>query len=743
MIGTTPLLDVTAQISTAGESGLLGLAFDPNFSTNGFFYVNLINTAGDTEIRRYQVSANNPNVADTNFTLIISVDQPSATNHKSGWLSFGPDGYLYASLGDGGSDSTTSQNVNSLLGKMLRLDVSADAFTGDATRFYTNPADNPFVGVAGADEIWALGLRNPWRNSFDRATGDLYIADVGQSTFEEINIGGIGRNYGWPQREGAAGGAPTGPGIVTDPIHAYGRTIGQALTGGYVYRGEGDGLQGRYFFADFGSSRYFTMTDAGVVTERTAQITYDVGTGNSPASFGEDGRGNLYVVSINGSIYRLNPQFASADLEDVILGGAGDDIVYGGAANDWIYGGGDDDQGYGGAGVDVVQGEGGDDLLYGDDGADYLYGGAGSDRAIGGIGNDNLFGGDGVDFLWGREGSDILQGELGADTLDGDSGDDYIYGQEDNDTLAGGAGADRVYGGLGADTLNGGDGVDVLVGNEGADTLNGDAGADYLFGGAGIDIANGGADDDVIQGEDDGDQLNGGDGADVILGGAGADQISGGIGADYVFGGIDGDGVNGQAGADVLIGEAGNDVIDGGTENDYLYGGDDNDTLAGNDGADRLFGDDGVDSLFGEAGNDQLQGGAGVDTLNGGLGQDFLYGDDGDDMLIGGAEGDSLFGGVGADSLDGGAGGDVLRGQGGADLFVMHGGEGIDTDIVLDFEDGVDRFDLRAYSGATFANTTITNVAGGVQITFSGGDIFFVANTSAAQLSSADFLFAP
>ena len=162
----TPFLNVGSEISTAGERGLLGLTFDPGFAENGYFYVNLINTAGDTEIRRYQVSATNPDQADpASKTLIIQIDQPDATNHKAGWLGFGPDGYLYAALGDGGpanDPNGNAQNINALLGKILRLDVSADGFPADPNRNYSIPADNPFVGVDGADEIYALGLRNPW-----------------------------------------------------------------------------------------------------------------------------------------------------------------------------------------------------------------------------------------------------------------------------------------------------------------------------------------------------------------------------------------------------------------------------------------------------------------------------------------------------------------------------------------------------------------------------------------------------
>ena len=215
-----PFLNLAGQINASGESGLLGLAFDPNFGTNGFFYVSLVNLNGDSEIRRYHVSAN-PNIADAASALsIITIPQPDFTNHKAGWIGFGPGGDLYAALGDGGGGGDplgSGQDINSLLGKILRLDVQTDGFPGDATRNYAVPADNPFVGKDGADEIFAYGLRNPWRPSFDSVLGTFYIADVGQGQWEEVNIGQKGANYGWNVYEGPAvyaGGTPTGGSAV-------------------------------------------------------------------------------------------------------------------------------------------------------------------------------------------------------------------------------------------------------------------------------------------------------------------------------------------------------------------------------------------------------------------------------------------------------------------------------------------------------------------------------------------------
>ena len=418
-----PFLDVTGEVSSVGEGGLLGLAFHPDFATNGLFYVNLINSAGDTEIRRYQVSQTNPNQADpATQSAVITIDQPNGSVvHKGGWLGFGPDGYLYAALGEGGSPDN-AQNANSLLGKMLRLDVNGDDFV-DSTRNYAIPSDNPFVAGAGADEIFALGLRNPWRSSFDRGLGDLYIGDVGQNTWEEINLGANGANFGWPRFEGPDPLIPgsLGPGTLTAPIHIYnhgGSSL--SVTGGYVYRGESEGLQGNYFFADFISGQLFTLRfngSAWVATDRTAQLAPDAGTLGNPSSFGEDGRGNLYVVDFDGDVFRLTPVVASADQGDTLNGLGGDDTIYGGSGNDTLDGG------------------SGNDVLVGGDGVDRLAGGDGDDMMLGGAGNDAT--------ISGGAGNDVLDGGAGTDTLDGGSDDDILNGTGGADVLTGGAGADR------------------------------------------------------------------------------------------------------------------------------------------------------------------------------------------------------------------------------------------------------------------------------------------------------------
>jgi glucose/arabinose dehydrogenase/uncharacterized cupredoxin-like copper-binding protein len=360
----TPFLNLSGQIASDGERGLLGLAFDPNFASNGFFYVNVSNPNGNTDIRRYHVDASTPNVADpASATPVLSINQSTFSNHKGGWLGFGPDGDLYISVGDGGGGGDplhSGQNINSLLGKILRIDVHGDDFPGDPTRNYHVPADNPFVGTNGADEIFAFGLRNPWRPSFDRALGDFYIADVGQDEWEEIDLGQKGANYGWNPYEGpvAYGGGPvSNAGPLVFPVYSYDHSVGQSITGGYVYRGDGEALQGQYFFADFIQGKVFTLRfngSAWVATDRTAQLTIDAGAINNPSSFGEDARGNLYLVDYAGSVFKLTPVGASADQGDALRGLAGDDVLNGGSGDDTLDGGAGNDVLFGGPGNDTA-----------------------------------------------------------------------------------------------------------------------------------------------------------------------------------------------------------------------------------------------------------------------------------------------------------------------------------------------------------------------------------------------------
>jgi len=269
----TPFLDIDPIVNSSGsEQGLLGLAFHPDYKSNGYFYVNYTdNTGGDTVIARYSVSAANPNVANPASALILmEIDQPFS-NHNGGQLQFGPDGYLYIGMGDGGSAGdpfNNGQNLTKLLGKMLRIDVNGlvgqPPDCGGSN--YTIPSNNPFVdGLGGnCDEIWQLGLRNPWRFTFDRLTGDMYIGDVGQDSWEEVDrqpAGSAGgQNWGWRCYEGNHPFNTAGCGPISDydgPIVEYSHSLGCSITGGYVYRGPVmPGLgQGTYVYADFCSGR--------------------------------------------------------------------------------------------------------------------------------------------------------------------------------------------------------------------------------------------------------------------------------------------------------------------------------------------------------------------------------------------------------------------------------------------------------------------------------------------------------
>jgi Ca2+-binding RTX toxin-like protein len=373
----------TSELTTGGEQGLLALAFHPEYETNGRFFVHIVNADGDLELREYSRSEGDPAVADSGLVqTIITIPHPGEGNHNGGSIAFGPnDGYLYYSLGDGGGGNDpndNAQNKSSLLGKMLRLDVDGDDFPENADRNYAIPDDNPFVGKAGADEIWAYGLRNPWRWSFDPENGDMYIGDVGQSAREEIDyLRGThngGANFGWDIREGTLG--PNLPG-ARDPIHEYGRSFGEAVTGGHVYRGPVDDVDGIYFFADFISSRIWSLKvvngKATAVTERTDQIFPDEGEIDGISSFGVDNAGNLYVVMLGGDIFRLDVDALSGDAGDRLHGNGGDDSIHGGAGGDRLFGD---------AGNDALNGGLGDDRLRGGTGQDTLSGDAGADRFV-------------------------------------------------------------------------------------------------------------------------------------------------------------------------------------------------------------------------------------------------------------------------------------------------------------------------------------------------------------------------
>lgn len=314
-----PFLDLGTVVNCCGERGLLGLAFEPNYTQTGRFYVYYINDNGDIVIARYTVSGN-PNVAQTTGQVLLTIPHPDESNHNGGWLGFGPDGFLYAGVGDGGSggngagssagnDSNinrcSAQRPENRTGKLLRLKVQDEAT-------YTTPDTNAFVS-GQAPEVWAIGLRNPWRNSFDRQTGELYIADVGQGAHEEVNVipanASAGLNFGWPQREGQNdygnefGCADSGR-TRTEPFADYSHSLGSSITGGYVYRGQlYSVINGVYFYGDYATGRIWAAwhtTPGGPL--QTAEIA---NTNFAISSFGEDANGEIYVVDYNGRVYQL------------------------------------------------------------------------------------------------------------------------------------------------------------------------------------------------------------------------------------------------------------------------------------------------------------------------------------------------------------------------------------------------------------------------------------------------------
>jgi glucose/arabinose dehydrogenase len=307
----TPFLDIHTRVSCCGERGLLGLAFDPKYKTNRRFFVDYTDRNGDTVIASYRATSN-PNRASTTQTIILRIGQPYS-NHNGGTLAFGKDGYLYIGMGDGGSagdPGNRAQNKNSLLGKMLRIDINHVT----STRKYTNPRTNPFVGRTGNDSVWAYGLRNPWKFSFDRVTGDLWIGDVGQNRYEEIDRatrasgGGRGRNYGWRVVEGntcynpPSGCSKTGK---THPLAVYDHSKGCAVVGGYVYRGTAyPAMTGAYLFGDYCSGRIWALKANGASSSQTpVQL---LSSGLMVSSFGEGENGTLYLTDLaGGGVYQI------------------------------------------------------------------------------------------------------------------------------------------------------------------------------------------------------------------------------------------------------------------------------------------------------------------------------------------------------------------------------------------------------------------------------------------------------
>lgn len=530
----TPFIDVSDRISTGSERGLLSMAFSPDYATNGEFYLNYTNDDGDTVVARYQVRSN-PNRGNVASEEVILTVNQEFSNHNGGQLAFGDDGYLYIGMGDGGSGgdpNNRAQTPDTLLGKMLRIDVESQP---SANTNYRVPADNPFLNDSDPsdripDEIWAFGLRNPWRFSFDRATGDLYIADVGQNAREEVNFQPAnstgGENYGWSILEGSASFNQNRTiqfGTLTDPIAEYDHDVGRSITGGYVYRGETPSeLTGTYLYGDFATGIIWGTKN---INDRW-QNTVLLDTTHQISTFGEDQEGNLYVADFaDGVIYSIVPPALSAfpveppvsapdnEPDPIIEPGVEPGVepepteisedgtndqppdsldnsetstlltpsplnLRGTAVSDRVQGADTDDR---------LRGLGGDDIVRGGKGADRLFGDGGNDTVRGGRGNDRVSGGTGQDRLWGGNGQDRLRGGSGADVLNGGNGRDRLLGGPGNDRLMGGKGADTLLGGKGNDQLLGGDGPDQLQGGPGQDRLVGANGRDDLSGGGGRD----------------------------------------------------------------------------------------------------------------------------------------------------------------------------------------------------------------------------------------------------------------
>lgn len=324
----TPFLDLTGQISAAGEMGLLGMALAPDFAISGTFYLYVNALNGDSEIRRYQVSTTNPDVADPSSADTILVQPQPATNHNAGWIGFGPDDFLYVAFGDGGGANdpfNNGQNLTTLHSTIVRIDPTGDDFPSDTNRDYAIPSDNPFATSGGLPEIYAYGLRNPFRASFDRLTGNLIIGDVGQADMEEVDLirpGDAGLNFGWPILEGTRVNMPGSSAGFTPPVTEYGHGSGPlegaSIAGGYVYRGPIEDLQGQYVFADFVSDNLWTINadllaqgqtqNTSAFTVITADAQPDAGALTSITSFGEGDDANLYIMTIGGDVFRFDPE---------------------------------------------------------------------------------------------------------------------------------------------------------------------------------------------------------------------------------------------------------------------------------------------------------------------------------------------------------------------------------------------------------------------------------------------------
>lgn len=328
-IESVDFLDVSGSISSNGERGLLGLALSPDFATDRTLYVHVTNSAGDTEIRQFQTFAGMLDQVDASTSdVILTIGQPE-TNHNAGWIGFDANGFLIIPMGDGGGSgdpNNLAQNPQTLLGKVIRIDVSGDDFPSDASRDYAIPAGNSFTDPAnGLPEIYAIGLRNPFQSSFDPISGDLLIGDVGQGAIEEISrlpMDDSSFNFGWAVREGTAFFKGADQPEFTPPVAEYGHGTGdregRSVTGGLVYQGPVEALQNTYIFADFISDNIWGIPVSDLINGQTvasseflvlnSDFVPDQGSLTSIASFGTDETGNLYIVSLGGDVFRMEAE---------------------------------------------------------------------------------------------------------------------------------------------------------------------------------------------------------------------------------------------------------------------------------------------------------------------------------------------------------------------------------------------------------------------------------------------------
>ena len=302
-----PFLDISARVKSGGEQGLLSMAFHPDYRRNGQFFVNFTDKQGETQVERFTVSSNADVADESSAKIVLTIDQPYS-NHNGGHILFGPDGNLYIGTGDGGAGGdphNNGQNPRALLGKMLRINVSR-------AEPYTIPLGNPYAdGSQGRPEVWAIGLRNPWRFAFDRQTGLLYIADVGQNQYEEVHVepaSKAGLNYGWKRMEGdecyGSGGCSLDGLQIPQVVYSH-SSGGCSVTGGFVYRGRSiPAIAGHYFYSDYCSGwlRSFRFDNGKAVDRREWKMNNDVG---HVVSFGEDASGEMYIVGENGRIWRI------------------------------------------------------------------------------------------------------------------------------------------------------------------------------------------------------------------------------------------------------------------------------------------------------------------------------------------------------------------------------------------------------------------------------------------------------